>query len=135
VADARESPSIDVLSLLLERGARATYHDPYLQTLTLPDRSRDSGAPSPPPGVAHAHNGAPPGAPPPGGTLHSWEEEGLHLRSVDLIPALEGADCVVICTDHSAYDWEDVVARARLLVDTRNALRHVRAARAEVVRL
>jgi UDP-N-acetyl-D-glucosamine dehydrogenase len=138
VADARESPSLDVLSLLLERGARATYHDPYIQTLTLPDRSRDSGAPAAP-GVAHAHNGAPSGAPPPGAppgdALHSWEEQGLHLRSVDLIPALEGADCVVICTDHSAYDWEDVVTRARLLVDTRNALRHVRAARAEVVRL
>ncbi|HEX2516819.1 MAG TPA: nucleotide sugar dehydrogenase, partial [Chloroflexota bacterium] len=104
VADARESPSIDVLSLLLERGARATYHDPYIQTLTLPDRSRASGAPYPPPGAAHAHNGAPSGAPPPGDALHSWEEQGLHLRSVDLIPALEGADCVVICTDHSAYD-------------------------------
>ena len=71
-------------------GARATYHDPYIQTLTLPDRSRDPGAPSPPPGVAHAHNGAPPGAPssappPPGGALHSWEEEGLP-------PALGGPD-------------------------------------------
>jgi UDP-N-acetyl-D-glucosamine dehydrogenase len=157
VADARESPSLDVLSLLLERGARATYHDPYIQTLTLPDRSRDSGAPVPPlPGSlagaakrlvastragapdapgAHSHNGAPPAPPPSGDTLHAWQEQGLRLRSVDLLPALERADCVVICTDHSAYDWEDVVARARLLVDTRNALRHVRAPQAEVVRL
>jgi UDP-N-acetyl-D-glucosamine dehydrogenase len=135
VADARESPSLDVLSLLLERGARATYHDPYVQTITLPDRSRDPGIPYPPPGATHAHNGTPSGAPSPGESLHAWQEEGQRLRSVDLIPALEGADCVVICTDHSLYDWEDVVARARLLVDTRNALRHVRAAQAEVVRL
>jgi UDP-N-acetyl-D-glucosamine dehydrogenase len=134
VADVRESPSLDVLSLLLERGARATYHDPYIRTLTLPDRSRDSGAP-PAPGVAHSHNGAPSGTPPSGDALPAWQEQGLRLRTVDLLPALERADCVVICTDHSAYDWEDVVARARLLVDTRNALRHVRAPRAEVVRL
>jgi UDP-N-acetyl-D-glucosamine dehydrogenase len=55
--------------------------------------------------------------------------------SVDLRPALEGADCVVICTDHSAYDWTDVVARTTLVVDTRNALRDVPAPRAEVVKL
>ena len=133
VADARESPSLDVLSLLLS-GARATYHDPYIQTLTPPDRSRDPephphprASPTPTTARRPAHRPAhrPPGAPCTPGRSRA------DLRSVDLIPALEGADCVVICTDHSAYDWEDVVARARLLVDTRNALRHVRAARAE----
>ncbi len=45
------------------------------------------------------------------------------LRSVDLRPALESADVVVIVTDHSAFDYADVVARARTVVDTRNATR------------
>ena len=34
--------------------------------------------------------------------------------------ALDAADCVVIVTDHSVYDWPHVYARARLVVDTRH---------------
>jgi UDP-N-acetyl-D-glucosamine dehydrogenase len=41
----------------------------------------------------------------------------------DLNRALEQADCVIIVTDHSWYDWGDVAQRARLLVDTRHAIR------------
>lgn len=33
---------------------------------------------------------------------------------------LSGADCVVIVTDHTCFDWEDVLTHAPLLVDTRN---------------
>lgn len=40
----------------------------------------------------------------------------------DLQQALAEADCVVIATDHSCYDWPDIARRARLIVDTRNAL-------------
>ena len=36
---------------------------------------------------------------------------------------LQRADCVVIATDHSALDWDLVRTQARLVVDTRNALR------------
>ena len=35
------------------------------------------------------------------------------------------ADCVVIVTDHSAFDYQAMVARSRLIVDTRNALKGV----------
>ena len=45
------------------------------------------------------------------------------------------ADCVVVATDHTAYDWETIAARSRLIVDTRNALRTVRTPRAEIVKL
>ena len=41
-------------------------------------------------------------------------------------------DCVVVVTNHSAYDWEAIAASASLIVDTRNALAGV-AGRAEVV--
>ena len=34
--------------------------------------------------------------------------------------ALDAADCVVIVTDHSVYDWAHVYAKARLVVDTRH---------------
>jgi UDP-N-acetyl-D-glucosamine dehydrogenase len=42
---------------------------------------------------------------------------------VDLDAALEAADCVVIATDHSVYDWDNIRDQARLLVDTRRAVR------------
>ncbi len=55
-------------------------------------------------------------------------EAGLEMASVGtegepaLGEALASADCVVVVTDHSSYDWADVVARSRLVVDTRNAV-------------
>ncbi len=51
----------------------------------------------------------------------SLEWNGGKLASVELGPALEQADVVVIVTDHRAVDYAEVVARARLVVDTRNA--------------
>ncbi len=52
--------------------------------------------------------------------------EGLRLRcEPDLDEALERADCVIIVTDHSAYDWQRVARLARCVVDTRGALRHL----------
>jgi UDP-N-acetyl-D-glucosamine dehydrogenase len=40
----------------------------------------------------------------------------------DLDAALAAADCVMIVTDHSAYDWRKVIERVPLLVDTRHVL-------------
>ncbi len=62
-------------------------------------------------------------------------EEGPVLESVPLTPeVLAAQDAVLIVTDHSACDWEMVAAHARLVVDTRNALRNVREPRARIVR-
>jgi UDP-N-acetyl-D-glucosamine dehydrogenase len=36
--------------------------------------------------------------------------------------AIAAADCVVIVTNHSAFDYASVVSNAKLIVDTRNAL-------------
>jgi UDP-N-acetyl-D-glucosamine dehydrogenase len=50
----------------------------------------------------------------------------LQMESQPLAPAyLRGQDCVVIVTDHSAYDWRFIVEHSSLLVDTRNATRGV----------
>jgi len=47
----------------------------------------------------------------------------ITLRSEPgLDAALIAADCVLIVTDHSCYDWAAVAARARVVVDTRRAL-------------
>jgi UDP-N-acetyl-D-glucosamine dehydrogenase len=45
---------------------------------------------------------------------------------------LAGQDCVLIATDHSAYDYEYIVEHAPLVVDTRNATRNVRKGREKI---
>ena len=58
----------------------------------------------------------------------SLREAGLEMASVGtpgeptLGEGLSAADCVVVVTDHSSYDWAEVVRRSRLVVDTRNAV-------------
>jgi UDP-N-acetyl-D-glucosamine dehydrogenase len=47
------------------------------------------------------------------------------LRSVDLLPSVREADAVVIVTDHSAFPYREIVAEARVVVDTRNATRGI----------
>ena len=34
-------------------------------------------------------------------------------------------DAVVIVTDHSAYDYQEIVAQSQLVVDTRNATKGI----------
>jgi UDP-N-acetyl-D-glucosamine dehydrogenase len=82
VDDLRESPALDIIELLRGKGARVSYHDPYVPTLR--------------------HNG-----------------ESLTCAP-DLAQALADADCVMIVTDHSVYDWADICRRSRLIVDTRH---------------
>jgi UDP-N-acetyl-D-glucosamine dehydrogenase len=47
---------------------------------------------------------------------------------------LNNADCVVIVTDHTSYDWQHIVDQSKLVVDTRNALAGV-SGKARVVTL
>ncbi|MGH9518211.1 MAG: UDP binding domain-containing protein, partial [Terriglobales bacterium] len=49
-------------------------------------------------------------------------EPGLELDGVPLA-TLRQADCAVIVTDHGSFDLRQIVRDARLIVDTRNALR------------
>jgi UDP-N-acetyl-D-glucosamine dehydrogenase len=48
---------------------------------------------------------------------------------------LDNADCVVIVTDHSAFDYGRIVARSQGVVDTRNATRGVSIGREKIVLL
>ena len=96
--DTRESPALDVMKLLLDRGATVCFHDPYAKVVRL-----DGG---------------------------STRRVSSLTRS-----SLRAADLVVIVTDHSAYDYEEVVKHARLVLDTRNATRNVKSGRGKVFKL
>ncbi len=97
IDDLRESPALDVMGLLKQKGAEVSYHDPYISSL---------------------------------------RHEGLQLDSVpDLMAAVRQADCVVIVTNHSSYDYVKMLQEARLMVDTRNALGSLGRDHPKVVRL
>lgn len=56
----------------------------------------------------------------------SMRRNAPRMKSVPLSPeTLQSQDCVLICTDHSAYDWDFIVQHSPLVVDTRNATRNV----------
>ncbi len=97
IDDLRESPALDVIGLLMQKGAEVNYHDPYV------------------PHIQH----------------DTWEKSSL----ADYLEEIEQADCVVIVTNHSAYDYEAILERARLIVDTRNAMGSAGRQHQKVVRL
>jgi UDP-N-acetyl-D-glucosamine dehydrogenase len=52
-----------------------------------------------------------------------FAEDGHEFRSVPLDPeSVAAADCIMIVTDHSAIDYHMIRRKARLVVDTRNAM-------------
>lgn len=58
---------------------------------------------------------------------HSMRKYGdLEMQSVPLSnDMLAGYDCVLVSTNHTAYDWVSIAEHAQLIVDTRGALRGV----------
>lgn len=102
IDDLRESPALDVIRLLQEKGGRIEYHDPFCPVI------QDDG--------------------------HT-PLRGLPMRSVELtVERLRATDAVVIITDHSHLDYAQISQWARLVIDTRGALRSVDG-RARVVAL
>lgn len=64
------------------------------------------------------------------------EVDGHRYASVGIDgDALQGYDCVVICTDHRCFDYQTVVNGATLVLDTRNATKNVTAGREKIRRL
>jgi UDP-N-acetyl-D-glucosamine dehydrogenase len=87
--DVRESPALDVMGLLHDKGATVAYADPH-----VPE-------------------------------VHGREWSGrLDMKAVELSRGSIGRyDCVVIITDHKAFDYAAIVAEADVVVDTRNAIK------------
>ncbi|HHV64826.1 MAG TPA: nucleotide sugar dehydrogenase [Peptococcaceae bacterium] len=60
----------------------------------------------------------------------------VRMESIELTPeALSSADCVLIITDHSCIDYEQVVQHAQLVVDTRNATKNVKNNREKICKI
>src|SRR5690349_891263 len=51
--------------------------------------------------------------------------DGIQMKAVDPEAAVKEADCVVVVTDHAKFDYPGLVKSARLIVDTRNALKGI----------
>jgi UDP-N-acetyl-D-glucosamine dehydrogenase len=97
VSDCRESPALDVMRLLNEKGAMLSYNDPMVPSLRL-GRST--------------------------------------LKSIEASPAIIAEhDCVIILTDHSAYDIRAIVEAAKLVIDTRNATKDLHAFKDRIIKL
>lgn len=64
------------------------------------------------------------------------KQDEIELTSVkDLMPAVREADCVVIITNHTKYDYAAILEAAKLVVDTRNAMGQVGRNSSKVVKL
>ena len=59
--------------------------------------------------------------------------DGIQMQAVPAEAAIRDADCVVIVTDHKKFDYPELVKNARLVVDTRNALKGIQSEK--IVRL
>ncbi|MBI1367310.1 MAG: nucleotide sugar dehydrogenase [Planctomycetes bacterium] len=65
---------------------------------------------------------------------HKMREHDLGMESVALnAKSLGGYDCVLIATNHAAYDYQMVADHAKLVVDTRGAMRKVTGRREHIV--
>ncbi|HEY8666807.1 MAG TPA: nucleotide sugar dehydrogenase, partial [Tepidisphaeraceae bacterium] len=64
--------------------------------------------------------------------MRRWGDIGK--TSVPLSPkTLAAYDCILIATHHAAYDWQMIADHAKLIVDTRNALKDIQGRREHIV--
>ncbi|NLU49557.1 MAG: nucleotide sugar dehydrogenase, partial [Syntrophomonadaceae bacterium] len=58
------------------------------------------------------------------------DKEGRYVYSIELTPGqLQAFDCVILITDHSAYDYAWIADHARVILDTRNAFKAIRSSK------
>jgi UDP-N-acetyl-D-glucosamine dehydrogenase len=97
VGDIRESPALEILKRLREKGADVSYADPRVPSVVL---------------------------------------DGAPLKAIEpSAEALAATDCALILTDHSQFDYRQIVELAPLVIDTRNATWGIPAPQGKVVAL
>ncbi len=97
VGDLRESPSLDIIDLLREKGADLSYEDRHCP---------------------------------------EFEHEGHSYHSISWpTPKLSQYDCVVIVTNHSYYNWEDIAKQSTVVVDSRNATGNLKLFKDKIIKL
>ena len=67
--------------------------------------------------------------------IPEFKHKGKLYTSYDLDKGLEEADIVIITTNHSCYDYEKIVEKAKILYDTRNATKAVKNNREKIHKL
>ena len=87
VADLRESPALDVMTLLIKKQAKLFYYDPYVPTVKIANKI---------------------------------------LKSEKNISNISKYDAVLILTDHTNINYSEVVKKAKLVFDTRNATKNIK---------
>ena len=60
---------------------------------------------------------------------------GDHTLTTQPLEDVLNADCVVLLTNHRAYDYEALAGKARLILDTRNAFKDVKNPKAHIIKL
>ncbi|WMJ81175.1 nucleotide sugar dehydrogenase [Clostridium sp. MB40-C1] len=65
----------------------------------------------------------------------NFKHNGNEYTSVEWEKAINTADIVLITTDHTDYDYEAIVEKAKLLYDTRNATKDVKKNREKIHKL
>ncbi|MCK4720321.1 nucleotide sugar dehydrogenase, partial [bacterium] len=91
--DARNSPALRVIELLLHHDADVTYNDPY---------------------VPHIEVGSP------SGDFSPVLDNPVKLDSVAITDEIIGnADLVICLVNHSDYDWSRIIGKSKLFFDTR----------------
>ncbi len=58
--------------------------------------------------------------------VHKIRIADVELESLEMLPAVQAADCVVIITDHSGIDYRSILEHSKVILDTRNALKGFR---------
>ncbi len=103
IKDVRESPALDVIKLLQNRGAKVLYNDPFVPSFYL----------------EHGEKGE--------------KSHGLKKSSKVTAELLKSADLVIVVTDHTQYDYQWIVDNSKLVFDTRNATKKVTKNRSKIV--
>jgi hypothetical protein len=49
--------------------------------------------------------------------------------------SVESQDCIIILTDHGSYDFERILAPAKLVIDTRNATKDLHQFKDRIIKL
>ncbi|MEA4827097.1 MAG: nucleotide sugar dehydrogenase [Clostridium sp.] len=65
----------------------------------------------------------------------SFKQNGKEYVSVEWENAIENADIVIITTDHSCYNYEEIVKKSKIFYDTRNASKEVKENREKIHKL
>lgn len=97
VGDVRESPALELISMLQAKGGNVSYSDPFVPELKVG-----------------------------GKTVKSAKCDAKTLSA---------ADCVLIVANHDDFDYKAIGEHAKLIVDTRNAMKSAGKCKGKVVKL